>query len=387
MNTLAHPDSRRRPSFMKKKNWFQQHRRLTIVIVALILLAATVFVILFLSNRRESDVDEVQPELAKPTLYYSPLTGRETSQEKTNAPILAVMIENSPEARPQSGLAEAGIVFEAVAEGGITRFVALYQETEPSLVGPVRSVRPYYLDWAAAFDPAVAHVGGSDEALRMARSGNYGVDLDQFYNDSAYWRSRDRQAPHNMYTDYAHLSELAKLKGKSTSQFDGFTRQEIVDNEEDSENTSDDKDEKAQTKSISDDKAKATNVNLTISSGAYAVAYQYDETTATYKRSIGGKPHLNRALDKTETQIAPDVVIAMRVNQTLSSDRVHNQISTTRGGEVFVFQDGQIIKGTWAKSSSSSQIKFLDQENQEIKLKRGQTWITAIPNDKAVTWK
>ncbi|MCL2174348.1 DUF3048 domain-containing protein [Candidatus Saccharibacteria bacterium] len=372
MSVLARPSQRRQPSFLKK-NWFQTHRRLIIIIAAVVVVAIAVaaIVISFFLNNHQTETSQITEPTKKtePVRYYSPLTGRETTENKTAAPVLAVMIDNSVPARPQSGLTEAGVVFEAVAEGGITRFIALYQETEPSLIGPVRSVRPYYLEWAAAFDPGVAHVGGSDEALTMIHSGNYGVDLDQYYADSAYWRAKDRAAPSNVYTDYAHLLLLTEQKGKTTAKFTGLTRQALGQTiDETTENP-------------------ATSIDLAISSGQYTVSYQYDQATKTYPRSVGGQPHFSRALDNTTTQIAPDVVVAIRVKQNLTNDNLHNQITTTGSGEAFIFQDGQVITGTWAKDSPTAQLKFFDPDGQEIKLKRGQTWITAVPSGKAITWQ
>src|SRR5690606_9454884 len=87
---------------------------------------------------------EPKPE---PIKYYSPLTGELVANESDQtAPVTAVMIENSPDARPQSGLKDAGVVYEAIAEGGITRFLAIYQNKKPELIGPVRSLRMYYVD-------------------------------------------------------------------------------------------------------------------------------------------------------------------------------------------------------------------------------------------------
>ena len=379
MSKLAHPDGRRRPNLMKKKSRFETRRRLVIIITTLLVVVAGALLALYLLGGQKADPDQISKptEKVEPVRYYSPLTGRETTQKKTAAPALAVMIENSPEARPQSGLTDAGVVFEAIAEGGITRFIALYQEAEPELIGPVRSARPYYLEWAAAFDPAVAHVGGSDDALIMLRSGSYGVDLDQYFNDSAYWRTKDRSAPHNVYTDYAHLNKLADAKGKTSSKFTGWERQEGKPYE---------------CPKCADDmkcavcEAPVKYIDLAISSG-FAVHYDYDETSNTYHRSIGGKKHLSRTLDKTDVQIAPDVVIAIRVSQTVVDSSGHNKTATTGSGEAFVFQDGQVIKGTWSKTGASSQIQFLDKEGSGIKLNRGQVWITAVPSGRAITWQ
>jgi hypothetical protein len=307
-----------------------------------------------------------KPNLAAPTQpeevkVYSPLTGRLTTEKKLTAPVLAVMIENSTDARPQSGLKDAGVVFEAVAEGGITRFIALYQEAEPSLIGPVRSIRPYYLEWAAAFAPYVAHVGGSDEATTMIRSGNYGVDLDEFANGSSYWRATDRFAPHNVYTDYSHMDARMASIDPVRTEFTAWPRQD------------------GQAIETPD----ATSIDVPVSTGAYAVHYDYDAATNTYKRLVGGQPHL----DREQGQLAPDVVIALRVSQSLQSDNLHNTIQTTGTNTAYIFQNGTVTEGTWSKADAGTQMKFTDSAGNEITLNRGQTWITAVTSARTVTWQ
>lgn len=356
------------PRHWTKKHW------IIVISASLVVLAAIGFLIYSLLHKPDGQLTANhinQPTAAKN--YYSPLTGRKVNSESdTKLPVLAVMIENSPEARPQSGLKDAGVVFEAVAEGGITRFVALYQESKPSLIGPVRSVRAYYLDWAAAFKPGVAHVGGSTEALNMLKGGNYGLDLDQSSNDSAFWRTRDRKSPHNVYTDYNHLYSLAKSKGKTESSFTGFVRK--------SEKT---ESEPASDKNIDEKTEAANSIKLAVSTGQFAVSYTYDADSKTYKRSQGGAAHN----DREKGQISPDVVIAIRVNQTLQADGNHNTIGTTGSGECYVFQDGKVIKGNWSKSGPTGQIKFTDAAGKDIELSAGQTWITAVPNGKDISWQ
>ena len=100
-------------------------------------------------------------------------------------PVTAIMIENSPDARPHSGLKQAEVVYEAIAEGGITRFLTLFQQHKPQLIGPVRSLRMYYVDWLAPYQASVAHVGGSHASLQEIRNGKY-RDIDQFFNGSSY---------------------------------------------------------------------------------------------------------------------------------------------------------------------------------------------------------
>lgn len=307
--------------------------------------------------------DTVATKLPQPAVkYYSPLSGVLVADEAaTKRVVTAVMIENSPDARPQSGLADADVVFEAVAEGGITRFIALYQNSRPSLVGPVRSLRPYYADWAAGFDPSVAHVGGSPEALSMIRSGNYGVDIDQFFNGSYYWRATDRAAPHNVYTNFDKLDALnaSKKHTSSTFTFAPRTNEKAVQT------------------------PNASQININVSTGVFSVSYAYNPTKNSYDRKQGGVAHM----DREKGQISPKVVIALKTSIVLSSDGTHMTITTSGSGQAYVFQNGTVTEGTWSKASPKAQLFIKDANGQEIKLVRGQTWITTVGNDKSVTWQ
>jgi hypothetical protein len=309
-----------------------------------------------------SSVYKPKPKPPAPK-YYSPLTGVAVADEATTKrQVTAIMIENSPDARPQSGLKDAGIIFEAIAEGGITRFIALYQEARPGLIGPVRSVRPYYVEWAGGYDAAVAHIGGSAKALQMIRSGSYGVDLDQFFNAGAYWRASDRAAPHNVYTNFDRLDALSTSKGKTSSAFTGFVRKE-------------------------DTKSKApnaTSLNIAVSTGQYAVTYGYDAASNSYVRSEGGALHT----DREGGQLAPKVVVALRVeNTTVFEDGTRQSYQVTGSGQAFVFQDGIAQEATWSKADARSPLLLRDGAGKDVALNRGQTWVTAVAPGKAITWQ
>jgi hypothetical protein len=353
----------------KKPNWFKRHKKLSIIllIVGVLLAAGGGVAAYFLlsqkpvENTTQSAPAEPEPE---PVIYYSPLTGSEVSDEAvTKQAVTAIMIENSPDARPQSGLKNSGVVFEAIAEGGITRFLAVYQEQKPQLVGPVRSVRMYYVDWVAAFNASVAHIGGSSAALAEVRNGNY-RDIDQFFNAGAYWRATDRYAPHNVYTSFERLDELNKSKGYTTSEFTGFTRKDSSP---------------AQTPT-------ATQINVTISSALYNSAYTYNAETNTYDRSQGGAPHL----DREDGQISPRSVVVLDAQQsTVLEDGYRESISVIGEGRAHIFQDGTVTEVTWKKDSRLGQITFTNEEGKDVPLARGQTWITAVPANRggAVSWQ
>ncbi len=361
-------------TFWNKGKWTRFHQRLHddrrfryAVMAAGILLATSLIVFAWMWTQPRAEQPQTYAvKTSKPPAkkFYSPLTGVEVVDEAaTRRQVTAVMIENSPDARPQSGLKDAGIVYEAIAEGGITRFVAIYQENRPGLVGPVRSVRPYYVEWAAAYDPAVAHIGGSARALNMIRSGEYGVDIDQFFNAPYYWRASDRAAPHNVYTNFDKLDELTASKTKTTSTFTPIPRKD-------------------------DPKKKpvptATHITLPISSQWYEVVYDYDAATNSYKRSVGGEAHL----DREAGQIQPKVVVALQVQMSLEfEDGYREQVVTSGSGKAWIFQDGIVTEATWSKTDPKGQLVLTGSDGKSIHLNRGQTWITALPNDRAAAWQ
>jgi hypothetical protein len=299
----------------------------------------------------------------QPKIHYSLLTGEAVADEvATTQAVTAIMIENSPDARPQSGLKQAGVVYEAIAEGGITRFLALYQQQKPQLIGPVRSVRLYYVDWLAPYNASVAHIGGSAAALTEIRNGNY-RDIDQFFNAGAYWRAADRYAPHNVYTSFAKLDALNASKNYTSSTFTGFSR---VDG-------------KAAVP------ATATSISIVISGPLYNSTYTYDPTTNSYKRFLAGEPHL----DREDGHISPSSVVALHVDMSrVFEDGYRESITTTGSGEADIFQNGTATKATWHKESRAAQLRFTDASGKDIPLVRGQTWIAAVPNGSgSVSWQ
>ena len=347
--------------------WIHRHHTATYAIAAAIVLLIAIGVSAVVFYKKPVEVADTTPATSKkaapPVKYYSPLTGLEVADETaTKQATTAVMIENSPDARPQSGLKSAGVVFEAIAEGGITRFLALYQQEKPGLIGPVRSLRPYYVDWLAPFQPSVAHVGGSKFALDEVRNGQY-RDIDQFFNAGTYWRARDRYAPHNVYTNFERLDALNKAKGYNESSVAGFDRKDPAPSQT----------------------PNATQISVTISGPLYNSAYTYDAATNTYARAQGGAPHT----DREAGQIAPTTVAVLYVTMNrVMEDGYREQIASIGNGRAVIFQDGVATEATWNKSSKTSQITFTDAAGKPVQLNRGQTWLTAIPNSTGnVTWK
>jgi hypothetical protein len=348
---------------LKRPNWVKRHKKLVIIlsIVFAVLIGGGIAAAIYFLNQKPAPtpqaIVEETPPPPPPPKYYSPLTGNEVKSEAvTKQAVTGIMIENSPDARPQSGLKDSGVVFEAIAEGGITRFLVLYQEQKPQLIGPVRSVRMYYVDWVAAFNASVAHIGGSSQALKEVRNGKY-RDIDQFFNAGSYWRATDRYAPHNVYTSFKLLDALNKAKGYTTSDFTGFTRR---DRDENPTRTS------------------ATSIDVTISSDLYNSHYEYDAKKGYYNRYQAGAPHT----DRETGHIHPYVVIVMKIPEKLVfEDGYRQQLTTIGKGTAYIFQEGTVQKVTWSKEARTEQIKFTDEKGKDVPLVRGQTWLTAVPAD------
>ena len=357
------------PGIATKKNWFKRHKKLSIwlLFIFVVLAAGGVAASFYLtqkpSNNAATNTQPPAPE-PEPEKFYSVLTGGQVDSYKVaTQATTGIMIENSPDARPQSGLKNSGVVFEAIAEGGITRFLVVYQEQKPQLVGPVRSVRMYYVDWIAAFNASVAHIGGSSAALAEVRNGTY-RDIDEFFNSATYWRAGDRYAPHNVYTSFERIDALNAAKGYTSSDFTGFTR----------------KDSQAiETPNI-------TQINVTISSALYNSSYVYKPATNTYDRYQAGAPHL----DREDGQISPRTVVVLNVQQTtVLEDGYRESIDVIGSGKAYIFEDGSGKEVTWSKPTKAAQITFTDASGNDVPLARGQTWITAVPENRGggVTWQ
>lgn len=350
-------------------NSWSKRKKITVSSAAGLVLIGIILGLVFSLHHKKPQVIQkpsLKVEAAQPTTVASPLTGVQVEPKLAARPVTGVMVENSVFARPQSGLQSAGVVYEAIAEGGITRFLALYQEATPQYIGPVRSLRPYFLDFAAAYQASIAHVGGSPEALARVRNGHY-RDIDEFFNAGSYWRINSRYAPHNVYTSFAKLDALNKSKHYTSSKFTPWQRKS---------------DQKSATPT-------AAHIDFQISSEPYYVHYKYDQKSNTYIRSEGGAPHreIVTADGKKTTLLHPKVVIALVMSYHLEADDEHSFYGDIGSGQAYVFQDGGLTRGSWSKSGASDMFTFKDTHGKTIALDAGQTWVTIVSSPSQVISK
>lgn len=292
------------------------------------------------------------------------LNGDKIQQNISRNQPIAVVIENyTPIRDQQTGLEDAAIVYETPAEGGITRFLAIYDGRPVESIGPVRSARPYFITWASELRAAFVHVGGSPDALTNLKNNFRLFNIDEFSDYITIWRNNKYLAPHNAFTSIGKITErLSKAKYHYPLKTSRFILKE------------------------DDTPGDIQNITIDFSITPYGVKYVYDPTDNKYTRYNGGKLH---------HEIKPKNILVQFVDKEVLDSEGRLRIQTHGTGNTLVFRDGKVIEGTWEKDSSinsedqaisESWTKFFDKEGNEIELNRGQVWIEVVPNDRPVNY-
>ncbi len=348
--------------------------------------------------------EPIAPEKPAEVAYTAPLTGLPVKQPSLARPI-AVMINNAPAARPQSGLAQADMVYEVLAEGGITRLIAVYQSYHGDVtIGPVRSIRPYLIGIGESVGALLVHAGGSPEAYSILQQGKK-EHLDEITNASApFWRDSSRKAPHNLYTNEEKLRKGALQKNykqeitiptypflpSTTAKSSTSTTTDSLNTDHSSLPTdtnslkadtvsADNKDSISANDSSSTSSAttatKASLIELQFLLESYKVGYKYNSTTGLYTRSMNNEPHID--LNSGKPLTASNVMV-LGGDYKVLDDIGRLSLNLNAGGEAILFQQGQQIKGQWSKKSGDV-IRF-SSNGQEVPLVPGVTYYNIVPN-------
>lgn len=306
-----------------------------------------------------------------PTSFPRLLDGVETKPAEAQRWPVAVMIENLPSVRPQAGLSDASVVYETLAEGGSTRFMALFdpQALTTKKIGPVRSSRAYYLEWLGEYDALYAHAGGSPKALTVIREASV-KNLEALSRDGVYfWRDSSRSAPHNLYTSAEKLTIALRDKELLTESA-SFAPWTFVDEAESSARGTD-----------------AKKLRFNFSSGkSYEVEWVYSRLSNEYLRFNAGLPHTD---ENNGAQLEAKNVIVQLVEEPKLDGTGKGRLDMYVGGtgDAWVAHNGEMIKATWKKESRTDRTRFYDPEGKEIPLVRGATWIHVVPKSHEVTYE
>ena len=313
---------------------------------------------------------------------------------------IAIMIENHADSRPPSGVSKADVVYEAVAEGGITRFLGIFYcgaAAEDVQIAPVRSARVYYIDFASEYGdkPIFMHVGGANDyggfgdTIKEARALEElekigwrvpgGNDFDTTYDSGfpVFWRNYDRLS-HPVATEHTMMAstdaayQQAAKRDLGAKDEDGvawnknFISWKFIDDK------------------ASGGTAVDISFNFWSSMPGYDVEWKYDAANNRYLRFNGGQAHIDFV---TKEQLSAKNVVIFFAKEKGPVDRNHHMLYTTEGtGKALVFENGTAIEGTWGKDTRTSRTKFTDTSGKEIAFVRGPIWIEVIPAGNTVKY-
>ncbi len=331
------------------------------------------------SETAEEEENEITAE--EITGNINILSGLEISDTVSDGRPVAVMVENTPDARPQSGLIYADIVFEVVDEYGITRFIAVYSSYDADIVGPVRSARIYYAEIARNLDPLYAFWGTYPDAYAVIEKLGLdylsplgdeqgGSSITANISSSSGWRepSRSDILEHTAFMSTVALKEDAAVNGYSLE-----SGQSPLKFKEDAAET---------------DRGDVSGITVDFSDKkTYEAYFEYDNDNNNYLKFVGDSPHNDY---ETGEQITVNNVIVMITNIEGPIDQYGHMVVRTTGasdiGKAFFFMDGNVVKGTWERSSAFDPFVYRNNNGDIMLFNRGSTWVAMIQDTGRLTY-
>lgn len=306
-----------------------------------------------------TEKDEKDP-IAEETFDNTfPLTGIETN-ESIDHRIVAVMVNNHVQARPQSGLSQADIVFEILAEGNITRFLALFHSEQPDVIGPVRSAREYYMNLAKDYEAIYVYHGAANFVNDLVKQS--GVDFlnGSIYDNDGHLFKREsfRKAPHNSYLQYAGINDVADSKGYPITQTIDVSLPFIAEDE-----------------SVTGESALSAKVGYIGQNPGHIVQYEYNEQLEQYERYEDGAQTVEL---NTETPVRLDNVFIIETAHEVFDKEGRRKIDFQSGGKAYLLQQGKYQSVDWMnKNGQIIPVK----DGKEIGFIPGKTWINVVPTN------
>jgi hypothetical protein len=341
-----------------------------------------------ITSLNTNDYEAVQFDPNQPKTETCPINGAKYSKQQKNwwekhRP-LGVMLENHTEARPHSGLSFADVVYEAVAEGGITRFLAVYYCQDAGITGPVRSARTYFLDFISEYGdaPLYAHVGGANTpgpANALGQIEDYGWagnnDLNQFsvgfptYKRDEARAGRPVATEHTMYTTTSKLWKVGEERDLTDKNEDGdawdadYTTYKFKEDAPVSSRPS----------------SQKIHVDYWANQPSFSVDWTYDPATNTYLRVNGGQVHKDR---NTGKQITAKNIVEVYMTERRANDgyegNLHLLYGTKGTGKAVIYMDGKQITGKWSKASRTDRM-IITANGSEVKFNPGTIWFHILP--------
>lgn len=293
------------------------------------------------------------------------INGLPADEELIDRRVVAIKIDNHRNARPQSGVEQADAVYEILVEGGITRLIALFHQSDVDYVGPNRSGRPTDATLISALAGAPFQISGAQGWVQdIFKVDDINVVYD---NGTTTYRMPHRSAPHNLYTSSLLIREWADARNwPDESPGNLLTFGDPTPGED-----------------------PATNVTIPYSGSTYA---QWEWDGSTYARYQGNEPHMWVDEDGGSGQLMFDTVVALMVDEFIAKNPAGSGTSlptavTVGNGEAFVFTKGEVITGTWERASETDRFFLYGVDGEEIILSPARLWISLVPDSQAVSWE
>ena len=272
----------------------------------------------------------------------------------------AVMVDNMASARPLSGISSANVAIEAPVEGGITRLMLLFDATTTvDEVGPVRSARPYFVDWAAGWKAAYFHVGGSPDALDKLKTLTTStvLNVDEIARGDDFWRTDGRPAPHQVLTSKLMMDQAAGSLNYAEAALPVAWQF---------------KDEATST-----ERGMGGSFKVTYGS-TYTVTWKYDPDTNAYVRQQSSKTQLDA---HTDLRVEAKNVVVIKTDASVLDDKLRLKLRTTGGGDALLYRDGNKYTIRWTRSANEP-MRFAGMDGSDVMLDRGKTWIEVTTDDR-----
>lgn len=339
---------------------------ITILIIAVIALAILIGVKIFGKQKIEdvSQNGETNIDINKDVV-----TAKKTKTWSGDSRSVAIVIDNVGEAKPQTGLNDAAIVYEITVEGGLTRLLAIFKDIKDKeeTIGPVRSARPVFIDYVLENDSIFTHFGYSpraEEDISKLKINN----VNGLVADSAFWRTKEKSAPHNALTNIKRIYEYSEQKGYKLTSDERSVLKYVVDEVEL---------ENGQT---------ASTVNIPYTS-SHKVSYKYNAEKKLYERNVNGK--VEKDWLSKENRTTKNIIITFAHNYTTNEEGGYGRQEIENIGNLkgYYITNGKIVEIICSKSSRSGKTIYKDKNGKEIDVNDGNTYIQIVPIDTKVTFE
>lgn len=313
----------------------------------------------------EEEVEEEIPQIDRTGQARSPLTGIYIDEEIAARRPIAVVINNLRRALPQSGIGQADLVYEVLAEGNVTRIIAIFQNSDSEKIGPIRSTRHYFMNFAMDHDAIFMHHGGSQQGLHFIR--NHNIDnLDGMILDgTAVWRDQERLRQSGMF-EHSAFTSMANMRQAAEGRFS--YRMERNENLQPIFQFFD------EFSSLGGE--RAARITVPFASGQVSV-FEYDEENGVYRKYQNGEQHMDSELGEQIT--VTNVIVQQAVHNLIPNDpEGRRDVLLVGSGTGYLFSAGEYVRLRWEKASHASPTVWTHEDGTPLTLNQGSTWVNIV---------